>query len=420
MLFTALHRLLGRGPGPLTNEMIDAAVAQEVAETDDLDWKSELPPTRSLNETDFPKDIAAMANSGGGVIVYGITENEKKATGRSDTGQLTENHERTLRSAAVTAISPPVFGLDIVRLGEEGNQCVAIVVPASADGPHSIYKNELFGAPVRNNADTVWMKERQIEAAYRMRLEERRNATQALHNRYAEVVAGRDTSARAWLVSVARPRVMLTTITRWDRDEARSIFDNASRRALAYAEWQGIRPFQIVDILNPRPGLRGWVAARSQTAEGDPTWTEARASVHFDGSVTLVFGLGGLRNGRDSYLPGWQFDSAAVEGAVADFMGLVRIVGQHIGSVDYEVRLGIEWTGQEPMIMQTIDNFGHPYTDVSIPMHRFTPVEETVEVGTDDERFLHQVRILIQDCVNQGGITNLRITAKCPCEECEA
>jgi hypothetical protein len=61
----------------------------------------------------------------------------------------------------------------------------------------------------------------------------------------------------------------------------------------------------------------------------------------------------------------------------------------------------------------------HPYTDVSIPMHRFTPVEATVEVGTDDKRFLHQVRILVQDCVNQRGITNLRITAECPCEECE-
>ena len=93
MQFTALHRLLGLSPGPLTNEMIDDAVAQGIAETDDLDWKSKLPPTKSLSETDFPKDIAAMANSGGGVIVYGITEQEKKATGRVDTGELTETHE---------------------------------------------------------------------------------------------------------------------------------------------------------------------------------------------------------------------------------------------------------------------------------------------------------------------------------------
>src|SRR5213076_1375638 len=124
MQFTALHRLLGRNPGEVTEEIIDEAVRQGLAETDDLDWKSSLPPTRALNETDFPKDIAAMANSGGGVIVYGITEQDKKATGRVDTGELTETHERTLRSAAVTAVVPPVFGLDIIRLGGQGQRCV--------------------------------------------------------------------------------------------------------------------------------------------------------------------------------------------------------------------------------------------------------------------------------------------------------
>lgn len=398
--------------------MIDEAVAQGIAETDDLDWKASLPPTKRLNESDFPKDIAAMANSGGGAIVYGITEQEKKAAGRVNTGTLTEVHERSLRSVAVTAIVPPVFGLDIVQLGEEGNRCLAVVVPASADGPHLIYRNEYFGAPIRNNADTVWMKERQIEAMYRARFEERRHAAEALDHLYSELIAGRDTEQRAWLIAVGRPRVTPTTITRWDRDEARQLFKAATARTLKYAQRQGIRPLEIVDTLNPRPGLRRWVVARSQSADGDPSWREARASIHFDGSVSLAFAVGGHRNGPDSHLPGWQFDSAAVEGAVADFMALVRTMGARIGSVDYEVRIGIEWTGQEQMIMQTVDNMGFPFTETSIPMHQFTHVEATVPI-VDDKRFLHEVRILIQDCINQGGVTNLRITTACTCEECQ-
>lgn len=99
MAFTALHRMLGLAPGPITDQMIDDAVAQKLAETDDLDFKSALPATGGLNATDYPKDIAAMANSGGGVILYGVTEHEKTATGRVDV-DLTEGHERTLRSAA--------------------------------------------------------------------------------------------------------------------------------------------------------------------------------------------------------------------------------------------------------------------------------------------------------------------------------
>ena len=419
MDFTALHRLLGRPPGPLTDEMIDEAVSQGVAETDDLDWKSSLPPASGLPQTDFPKDIAAMANSGGGVIAYGVTEQGKQATGRTDTGELTEGHERSLRSVAVTAITPPVFGLGIHQLGTTGNQCVVIVVPASADGPHLIYKNDYFAAPVRNNADTVWMKERQIEAMYRDRFDERRHAAEALDRLSTELVAGRDTAERAWLFAVGRPRVRPTTTTRWDRDEARRMFEDAAKLSLAYAQRQGIRPMEIVDNLNPRPGLRRWVVARAQSAEGDTSWKEARASIHFDGSVAVVFAIGGHRS-REGFNPGSLIDSAAVEGAIADFMGLVRTVGAHIGSVDYEIRVGIEWTGQDPMIMQTVDNQGYPFVGTSIPMHRFTPVEATIEIGIDDERFLHQVRILIQDCVNQGGITNLRITAACPCDDCQS
>ena len=101
-------------------------------------------------------------------------------------------------------------------------------------------------------------------------------------------------------------------------------------------------------------------------------------------------------------------------------MGLVRTVGAHIGSVDYEIRVGIEWTGQDQMIMQTVDNLGFPFAGTSIPMYRFSPVEATIEIGIEDERFLHEVRILIQDCVNQGGITNLRITAACPRDDCQS
>ena len=161
------------------------------------------------------------------------------------------------------------------------------------------------------------------------------------------------------------------------------------------------------------------MAARAQSAEGDPLWKEAQANIHFDGSVTVVFAVGAHRS-REGFNPGSLIESAAVEGAIADFIGLVRTVGNHIGSVDCEILVGIEWTGQDPMIMQTVDNLGSPFAGTSIPMHRFTPVEATIEVGTDDERYLHQVRALILDCVNQGGITNLRITAACPCDECQS
>ncbi|WP_326545188.1 hypothetical protein QGN32_15170 [Mycolicibacterium sp. ND9-15] len=124
MSFTELHRALGVAPGPLADELFNDAVAAGVMETDGPDWKSELPPAKGLSQTDFPKDVAAMANSGAGVIVYGVREVQKSATERVDLGELDEVHDPSLGGAAITAITPPVFGLNVLRLGTEGNRAI--------------------------------------------------------------------------------------------------------------------------------------------------------------------------------------------------------------------------------------------------------------------------------------------------------
>ncbi|GAB2829185.1 hypothetical protein GCM10027176_36730 [Actinoallomurus bryophytorum] len=339
MSFTALHRALGVGPGSLTDELLDAAVAAGVTETNDLDWKSELPPAKGLPQTDFPKDAAAMANSGGGVIVFGVCESQKAATERVDVGEVDEAHERSLRSAAIAAISPPVFGLNVHRLGAEGNRAVVVEVPASLDGPHLIYKNEYFGAPVRNDSDTVWMRERQIEAVYRVRFDERRHATEALDALFTEASTGRDTDKRAWVIAVAHPRIPRFR-DRLTRDGARAVLSKAGELALVYAGRGGVHPLESVDRLNPRPGLRRWVAVNTATG-GRSVWKESWASIHHDGSVTLAAAVGGHRMSSDGYFEGWQIESSAIECAVADLMALVRATAEATDNDEYAVRVGI-------------------------------------------------------------------------------
>lgn len=407
MTFTALHRALGISPGPLTDELLEAAVRGGVTETNDLDWKAELPPAKGLPQTDFPKDVAAMANSGGGVIVFGVRESQKAATARVDVGEFDEAYERSLRSAAITAISPPVFGLDVHRLGAEGERAVVVEIPASVDGPHLIYRNDFFGAPVRNDSDTVWMKERQIEAMYRARFDERRHATEALDNLFAEAAGGRDSGKRAWLIAVAHPRVPRFR-NRLTRDQAREVLSRSERLALTYAGRGGIHPLESVDRLNPRPGLRRWVAVNTATGERS-TWKEAWLSIHHDGSVTLAAAVGGHRMSSDGYFEGSQVQSAAIECCIADLMGLVRAAAEATDSDEYEVRVGIEWAGEQPLAILTTDNSGFPYDGVSTPLHRYTPVEVTVNAVEPDLDFFWHVHDLAQDCVNQGGISNVRM-----------
>lgn len=406
MKFTALHRLLGLAPGPITDEMIDAAIAAGISETADLDWKSELPPIKALPQSDFPKDIAAMANTGGGIIVYGIDEVQKAATGRRDVGELTEQLERALRSAAVTAISPPVFGLRIHQIGTTGNQVVAIVVDASIDGPHLIYKNEYFGAPIRNDADTVWMKERQIELIYRARFDERRNAAEALDALYAEHAAGKETDDCAWLVAVAHPRFPTPLGTRPTKNDAISMFREARGFAYGYASSAGDHPLEATDVFEPRPGLRRWIA-RSAVHGGFNKWPGTRASIHHNGSVALTAAIGGASNSR-AQLGGDHIFAADIESAVADFMALIRAANLQLGTNEYELRVGIEWGGGTPLVVQTVDPMHYPIAN-ALSLARYTPVASTIRAGADDADYHQQVRSLAEDCINQGGITELRV-----------
>lgn len=404
MSFTELHRALGVEPGPLTNELLDAAVAAGVVETDSLDWKSELPPAKGLPQTDFPKDVAAMANSGGGVIVYGVHEEQKAATERVDVGEFGEAHERSLRNAAITAISPPVFGLNVHRVGTDGSRAVIVEVPASLDGPHLIYKNDYFGAPVRNDSDTVWMKERQIEAMYRARFEERRHATEVLNALFSEAAAGRDTDTRSWLIAVAHPRIPRFR-NRLARNAAQEVLSKAEGLALVYAGRAGIHPLESVERVNPRPGLRRWVAVNT-AASDRAIWKEAWASIHDDGSVTLATAVGAHRT-QDGYFEGWQVESSAIECAIADFMALIRTTAEATGNDEYDVRVGIVWTGGNALAILTKDNHGFTYDGVSTPLHHYTPVETTVNANEPDLDYFWHVHDLAQDCVNQGGISNV-------------
>lgn len=411
MNFTPLHRALGLPPSPLTDEILTDAVAAGVTERDDLDWKSELPPIKNLAQTDVPKDIAAMANSGGGMIVYGVEEQEKAATGRTDTGEFTEGHERAYRSVAVTAISPPVFGLDIHRLGTEC-RAVAVVIPASVDGPHLIYKNDFFGAPVRNDSDTVWMKERQIEVMYRARFDERRRATEAVDTLFTEAAEGRDADKRAWLVAVAHPRIP-GALTRLTRDEAREVFKAARTTTLSFSKNTGVHPLENVEHVNPRPGLRRWVAPN--TATGDRSiWKEAWASVHHDGSVSLAATVGGHRMSVDGYFEGWQVEGRGIESAVADFMALVHANAQALHQDEYDVRVGVEWAGEQPLSILTVDGSGFTYDGVSTPLRAFTSIRSTVRASASAADFHRQVYELAEDCVNQGGLTHLHVINPLP------
>lgn len=141
-MFTPIHRALGLEPGNLTLEIIKKAIEEGLEETSDLDWKKELyNPKKPTWFEEASKDIAAMANSGGGWIVFGVGEDGKN-NGASSINpiQWSATDEQRILQAAYSKIGPPVVGLDFEKIpcGEnpDDGYIVLMHIPDSMDAPH--------------------------------------------------------------------------------------------------------------------------------------------------------------------------------------------------------------------------------------------------------------------------------------------
>ncbi len=408
MLYTPLHRILGEPPGPLSETMIDAAIEQGIEESSELDWKARLPEQRAFKLSDHVKDIAAFSNAGGGILVFGVIDTQARATSRSDAGDCDENYERTIQQTCMTAITPPVFGVTVHRVGVKPTRAVAIVVPPSIDGPHLIYKGENFGAPVRVGADTHWMREREIEAAYRSRFAAAQRAQRELALQYDEMTQAFDADECAVFVAVARPRSTTPSPKRRLMMDAAIIMSNAKEIADGWLrEGAGYHPLEDLSPFESRPGLRSWVA-RSQGAP----WRDARAAVSDDGSVSLAWRAGGHRFGaQGEHLQPWQVSVRALEGFAASTFALVRSIAQAQPLGDMDVQIGVEWV---PSLvfnhrLEFMRDDGYAGAHRRGPLGAgFRPVAATVDPSSSDDDFRATVRDVATDCVNQVGFRALQ------------
>ena len=124
-------------------ELVRQACAQAVQERDDLDWKSTLPltlpagkePGRDAQQDELAKDIAAMANSRGGLIIYGVAETRgaNAASHIESVGEPDETTLQNIRRVASNLIYPPVTTLALRWLTSQESEDVALALEVGAE-----------------------------------------------------------------------------------------------------------------------------------------------------------------------------------------------------------------------------------------------------------------------------------------------
>jgi hypothetical protein len=150
---------------PRTPEDIQALVRDRVEEGLHLEYKSiSRIQSKESYRKEITKDVSAMANAGGGVIVYGIEEDGRAAVGikgSTDESISKEWFENIIRDG----ISPSVSGLEIIPIRIEDHSTYVVHAPKSMIAPHQgidkrYYARRNFRVDVLNDFEITDLRSR--------------------------------------------------------------------------------------------------------------------------------------------------------------------------------------------------------------------------------------------------------------------
>lgn len=421
--WSRIHADLGLAPVDLTYELVARAVDERLRESDDLDWKQSLPADVDKKLWDFAKDVAAMANTRGGVIVYGVRDEQEQAAGLTPvpTG---ERERQRLRAVLARYVRPLIAGVQIDSLnGESEDEGVIVLsVPASPDAPHVVGERNEMGVPFRHGPHTEWMSEYQIERAYKDRFTRRENETAALAAMFDEIGLQLDLNLGAWLVVASRPLTPLPAlVTRPPKADVRPMLEGALRLAAQiypHGGWR-VKVLEVLDgnaVDNPRVGLRRWVVRANHYAEPGVLSNLIHIELHHDGAAVIAVALmrWAPEESFEDFVP---VPKRVVEAALVDAVAVGAAHArsrQQTGRVLARTSL-LSAASDKPF--GAVDNYlggGHYSNNLSLVQssrapRKVTSVEAEFAGDADADALRDIVRQLIEDFFHQFGIQDTSI-----------
>jgi hypothetical protein len=153
-------------------DRIDGALLEKLCldrcpESQTLEFKRDLPGSMDKDKHELCKDVAGLANSDGGDLIYGIDEKGGAAGAICPaTGEPADAAIRRLGQVLDAGIEPRVQGLRLRAVDVPGGYALVVRVPGSFDGPHCVRANNNRRFVIRNGTGVVDMSFDQIRGAF--------------------------------------------------------------------------------------------------------------------------------------------------------------------------------------------------------------------------------------------------------------
>jgi hypothetical protein len=292
--FPRLEDLLGApADEALTEAALEQLTLQRVPEADDLDFKVEYARVEDAR-TELAKDVAALANNVGGLLIVGIAEDHGQASRLVPNVNYRDAEARRVRSIVAQRVHPrpTIDVISVPSLRDEGKGFLVIAVRRSVTPPHAVMvPNEPHLTYwVRDGSRTRWIGESEVADRYAGRFAMVRTRLDRLGEVMAEGLTGLDRN-RAWMAMAVVPMF-----------EGRMALNAESRRRVT--DWvRSSEPFGLggVAVLSRGIPVRTSVGVRrvsllEPSQAGGAPLNGVGGDLHVDGSTFFARSLGILSN----------------------------------------------------------------------------------------------------------------------------
>jgi hypothetical protein len=414
--WSRIHEYLGRPPGPLEFAMVRKCADDGLAEADDLDWKEFLPKGHDPRAAaEFAKDVAAMANTRGGLIIFGVSDRPVAFKGIRLVDANPDQYAKWVRNL----VQPYLTGLELYDLGsDDGGEALFVVdIPASELAPHSVAfdhtKDQAKAqyasvTPYRSGSHTEWMAEHQIARAYADRLARAADWQQAfddLRDWTAESLEGLGGPDTAWLIIVGRPtRPIPHSAPRLSREAAKAIIDSANNNPVITFQPKTPVLGLLAGYGYVKVGLNAWVVT-NRAREGEQRIREVSVELQHDGSFVFLANLSKHTLRDESALGVGIVNTDVVEQACLDMEALLlQILRMQRIDSPMRVQACVISEANQPLQYASLDFSEYRLASNNPALPRLRPVATEVPAGATDEHIKTAAADLAADILNQFGL----------------
>jgi hypothetical protein len=303
----------------ISADAVRGLVQVSAEEAFDLDFKRGLYGRGDAEKRDLAVDVAALANTAGGMIVLGIAEDEHARASATPGVEVTDAEIARMQQIVASIVSPmPMF--DVLRVLDDGANAesqgfILVAVPRSPSAPHAVLVGNSLRYPRRNGSTTRYLSEPEVAAAYR---ERDRGATQQ-SDRIAQVEQAAqdrlDRSRDAWLLVSLAPElpgsVAISSCT-FEQFRGRTVGRNIAIMPIGWG-------FGRASV-----GRRRFLA--DATRDNAPHAQQVTLELHSDGAGVFGLQLGDIGLGVEPPRPNQTISDEAI--VITVLSGLLRL-GQH-------------------------------------------------------------------------------------------